>query len=174
MEISINNKYKIFDRDNFTPIRGEPILETLHNFRDDIKANAKAVYSNLRGGTHGHLGLVLTDEKYGLISPTPLVYLTHPGLLIIPDSPHELQHADIAHQGSATFSRSDGSRASSCTTNSFHGHRIVIHRYPQPDNKSTKNNVADVLTYLQGNYGQLIKHKLLEHKETVKKMTYNP
>ena len=43
------------------------------------------MYSNLRGGAHGHLGLVLTDVQYALVSPTFFVYPTHPGPLIILD-----------------------------------------------------------------------------------------
>ena len=43
------------------------------------------MYSNIGGGVHGHLGLVLTNAQYVLISNTPFVYLTHLGLLIIPD-----------------------------------------------------------------------------------------
>ena len=32
------------------------------------------------------MGLVLTNAQYELISNTPFIYLTDPGLLIIPDS----------------------------------------------------------------------------------------
>ena len=63
MEISINYKDTLFERANFTPIRGKPTSETLHKLRNEIKA----VYSNLRGGSHGHLGLLLTDAQYTLI-----------------------------------------------------------------------------------------------------------
>ena len=35
-----------------------------------MKSNAKAIYSNLGGGAHGHLGLVLTEVQYTLIYPT--------------------------------------------------------------------------------------------------------
>ena len=45
--------------------------------------NAKSVYSNLGGGSHGHLGLVLADAQYALISNMPFVYLTFPGPLVI-------------------------------------------------------------------------------------------
>ena len=56
-----------------------------HNLRNDIKANAKAVYYNLGGGAHSHLGLVLPDAQYALISNTPFVYLTKLGPPIILD-----------------------------------------------------------------------------------------
>ena len=39
---------------------------------------------------------------------------------------------------------------------------------------SVNNTVADVLTYLQENYGQLMPHKLLEREDIFKKTIYNP
>ena len=60
MTSNINYKKTLFDRTNLTPIYGEPTFKTLHKFWNKIKSNAKSVYSNLGGGAHGHLGLVLT------------------------------------------------------------------------------------------------------------------
>ena len=85
MTSSIHYKDTLFKRANLTPIRGKPTFKTLHNLRNKIKANSKSVYSNLRGGAHVHLGLVINDVQYALISPTPFVYPTHPGPLSIPD-----------------------------------------------------------------------------------------
>ena len=61
MTININYKATIFNRANITPIRGKLTFKTLHKLRNEIKANSKAVYSNLGGGANGHLSLVLTD-----------------------------------------------------------------------------------------------------------------
>ena len=47
MTSSIHYKDTLFKRANLTPIRGKPTFETLHNFRNEIKANSKVVYSNL-------------------------------------------------------------------------------------------------------------------------------
>ena len=73
MTISINYKDTLFERANLPPICGEPTFETLHKLQNEIKENAKFVYSNLGGGAHVHLGLVLTNAQYALISPTPVV-----------------------------------------------------------------------------------------------------
>ena len=84
MSSNINYKDNLFDRSNLTPIRGEPTFETLHKLRNEIKANAKSVYSNLGVGAHVHLGIVITEAQYELIYPNPFVYPTHLGPLIIP------------------------------------------------------------------------------------------
>ena len=68
-----NNNYKDtpFEWFNLTPIRGEPTFGTLHKLCNGIKSNAKSAYSNLGGGSHGHLVLVFTDVQYVLIPSTP-------------------------------------------------------------------------------------------------------
>ena len=50
MTISVTYKDALFERSNLTPIDGEPTFETLHKLFNDIKANSKAVYSNIGGG----------------------------------------------------------------------------------------------------------------------------
>ena len=99
MTSNINHKDTLFERGNLTLIRGETTFEILHKHQNEIKANTKSVYSNLEGGSHEHLGLVLTDAQYALISPTPFVYPTHIGTLIIPDgtTAHANPNMRIAH-----------------------------------------------------------------------------
>ena len=67
MAISIYYKDTLFEQSNLTPIHGKPILETLHKLQNEIKTNLKSAYSNLRGGSYGHISLVLTDAQYVLI-----------------------------------------------------------------------------------------------------------
>ena len=84
MTSSGNYKYTLFKKANINPICGKSTFKRIHKVRNKIKANAKFAYSNLGGGAHGQLGLVLTNTQYTIILPTPFVYLTQPGPLIIP------------------------------------------------------------------------------------------
>ena len=61
MTSNINYKDTLFEQAKLTPFRGKPNFKTLNKLQNEIKANAKSVYSNFGGGSHGHLGLVLTD-----------------------------------------------------------------------------------------------------------------
>ena len=99
MMISISYKDPPFERATLTPICGEPTFETLHKLRNEIKANTKFLYSDIGGGAHGHLGLVLTNFQSALISPTPFAYPTHLGMLIIlgGTTAHENSNMRIAH-----------------------------------------------------------------------------
>ena len=64
-----------------------------------MRVNVKSVYSILRGGANGHLGLVFTDAKFALIFNKPFIYLTQQGPLIIPygNSAHMNSNTIIAH-----------------------------------------------------------------------------
>jgi len=81
---SVNYRETHFEFPTLTPIRGEQTADSLIILRNQLKANARSVPSNLRGGTLGHLGLVLSPTNYALISNVPFVRPTHPGPLTIP------------------------------------------------------------------------------------------
>ena len=81
-----------FQHADLTPIRGEPKYETLKVLINELKANAQTVHSNLGGGAHGHLGLVLTPQKYNIVAPgTPYVRPPFPGALNIPPGTTNVQ-----------------------------------------------------------------------------------
>ena len=67
-----------------TKIHGEPQFESLQTLKDQLKTNSQTVVSDLGGGAHGHLGLVLPADEYALVSPVPYVFPVHPGALNIP------------------------------------------------------------------------------------------
>jgi len=56
----INYHDTFFEFPDFTKIHGEPDSESLYKIRNELRANAKSVYSNLSDGAHGHLALVMT------------------------------------------------------------------------------------------------------------------
>ena len=99
MESSINYKDTLFERSNPTPICGKPTFKTLHKLWKKINANTSSIYSNIGGGAHVNICLVLTNLKYALNYNTPFVYPTHPGPLIIMDgtTAHANSNMIISH-----------------------------------------------------------------------------
>ena len=67
-------KYKIP-----TPIHGEPSNKTLKRLKTELRANGSSVDTDLGGGDHGYLGLILSDMEYGRITPTLFVAPNFPG-----------------------------------------------------------------------------------------------
>ena len=95
-----------FQHATLTPIRGEPTHATLHVLLNELKANAQTVHSNLGGGAHGHLGLVLMTPQYNTVAPnTSYAHPTFPGKLTIPagTTNAQAQMLHTAHQNLQEF-----------------------------------------------------------------------
>ena len=73
-------KYK-----NPTGINGEPTYKSLKRLKTELRANASSVDTDLGGGDHGYLGLVLSDAEYARITPMPAAFVApnFPGPLVI-------------------------------------------------------------------------------------------
>ena len=86
---NINYVETYFEYPTLTRIHGAPTYDTLKTLKDQLKANATSVTSDLGGGNHGHLGLVLDAPEYVNVSVVPYVRPLHPGNLRI----HLAQHS---------------------------------------------------------------------------------
>ena len=73
-----------FEYPELTKVHEHLTYDSLKTIKNQIKTNAARVNSDLGGGAHGHLGLVLTPEEYALISAVPYVRPVHPGPLVLP------------------------------------------------------------------------------------------
>jgi hypothetical protein len=67
----INYRETYFEFPELTKLQGEPNSKYLHKLRNELKANAQAVYSNLSDGAHGHLALVLSIIDGSILRPAP-------------------------------------------------------------------------------------------------------
>ena len=73
-----------FEFPTLDKIHGPPTFRTLQKMRKQLKANCQTVISDLDGGRHGLLGLLLSPEEYALLSNVPFHRPQHPGQLQIP------------------------------------------------------------------------------------------
>ena len=73
-----------FEYPVLTPIQGQPKYASMKVIKDEMKANATSVATDLGGGANGHLGLMTTPIDYTNVSVIPYVRPVHPGALIIP------------------------------------------------------------------------------------------
>ena len=79
-----------------TPIRGEPTHKSLKRLKLELQANASSVETDLGGGNHGYLGLVLTDAEYAAVPNTqPFVAPTYPPPLVIPTNVTQIQALEL-------------------------------------------------------------------------------
>jgi hypothetical protein len=50
-------------------VTGEPDYQTLHAIHKMLRANARSIDTHLGGGAFGHIGVVISDAAYEMISP---------------------------------------------------------------------------------------------------------
>ena len=64
---------------------GEPTNEILKRLKMELRSNGSSVDTELGGENHHYLGIILTDQDYLRISPTPTQFQapTWPGVFII-------------------------------------------------------------------------------------------
>ena len=62
-----------FEHPILTKIIGPLTYRQLKTIKDELKANAASIYSELGGGAHGYLGLVLTMLEYANVSATMFI-----------------------------------------------------------------------------------------------------
>jgi hypothetical protein len=74
-----------FQHPVLTKIHGKPVYESVRLLADEVKANAANVPTTLGGGEYGHLGLVLSDQRYAAL-PNSLPWVTpvNPGIFAPP------------------------------------------------------------------------------------------
>ena len=165
MKITINYKDTILKWANLTPIRGKPTFKTLHKLRNKIKANTKSVNSNIVAGAHGHIGLVLTDAQYALISPSPFFYPTHSGMLIIPDgtTAHTKSNMRISQTDEVHIFREVTGVEQALVQHIFSNVKeAYLVNICNRTTNSINDTVADVLPHPQDTYVQLMPHGILE------------
>ena len=94
-------EYPILDK-----IHGTPTFSTLNRLKKQLQANAQSVSSDLGGGAHGHLGLVLSPTEYATVSNDAYNMPPHPGPLTIPrntDAVEAVRRREAHHEKIRTF-----------------------------------------------------------------------
>ena len=79
MVTPVDYKKLYFSHPTLSKIHGEPTYASLKISKKELKLNASHVTSDLGGGAHGHLGLVLTQAEYQLVSVDIYTRPLHPG-----------------------------------------------------------------------------------------------
>jgi hypothetical protein len=80
---SVNDTF--FQHKVLTKVHGQPTYESLQTISTELKANAASVPSTLGGGLYGHLGLVLSLERYAtLANSVPWVTPVNPPPFVPP------------------------------------------------------------------------------------------
>jgi hypothetical protein len=174
---TVNYRELFFEYTDLDRIHGEPNPENLLRFQKQLKANARSVYSNLGGGQHGHLFLVLSDAAYALISNTPFIRPTHPGTLVIPAGNTEAQIRALkdAHKVQLTnFKEVTGVEQAlkQQIIKAVDDNYLAAIRNRQTN--SLTGTVHQITNHLIDTYGRITPTMIDDYEQHLKQMTYDP
>ncbi len=96
---TVDYQNTFFKHANLTKIHGEPTFESIRILQREIIVNALSVHSDLGGGAHGHIGLVLSPQEYALHSDAAYECPQHPRQLVI----YVLYKSNICHYKPYSF-----------------------------------------------------------------------
>ena len=174
---AVNYAAPYFKYKTLTPIQGAPTNKTLKRLKQELRANASSVESDLGGGNHGFLSLVLTDAEYTLISNTPFVAPAYPAALNIPTGTDQIDALNLREQ------HKEAKQAYyQCKTVEKALQRHIqdaiegkyLESLVDKDTQLINEDVPDVLLYLFDLYGK-VPSKEVKSKETeIRAMIYHP
>jgi hypothetical protein len=66
---TVEDVISCFPHPVLTSVTGKPDYHTLHAIHKIVRANARSIDTHLGGGAFGHLGVIISDAAYEMISP---------------------------------------------------------------------------------------------------------
>ena len=160
-----------------TPIIGAPTNKTLKRLKQELRANASSVESDLGGGDHGHLGLVLDDPEYAAISATPFAAPPYPATLTIPTTVTQVEALNLreAHREAkrAYYECKNVEKALQ-----RHIQDAIEDKYLETlvndDTQLIQDDIPTVLDYLFDLYGKVPSEEVKQKEAEIRTMAYHP
>ena len=161
-----------------TPIRGEPTHKSLKRLKLELQANASSVETDLGGGNHGYLGLVLTDDEYASIPHTqPFVAPNYPPPLLIPATSTQIQAIELKEQhGEAKRLYLECKNVEKALLRHIQDaiEDKFIEPLVDPYTNLLTGDVPSILEYLDYNYGKVRSEEVTQKDNEVMTMSWQP
>ena len=159
-------------------IQGEPTFDGLKHLQNELKINAQAISSPF-GGTHGHLGLVLSPTDYQLITLTPFIRPADPGLFSIPANQNltaeEISILQRAHEDARNqFEKVEAVEAA------LKQHLVsaidedYLMEIRNPTTMKLEGSIPNIMACLFDAYGNLTAKELIQKQQTLTNYVYDP
>jgi hypothetical protein len=172
----INYRETYFEYPELTKIHGEPNSESLFTLRNELKANAQSVHSNLSDGAHGHLALVLTDAQYLLLTNVAFVIPVHPGTLQVPagtTAPMIAATKEAHHEQLRLFREVQGVEKALIQQIVKAVEAPYLAAIRDRGSNSLRGPIKSILTHLQTLYGRVSPQMLEDREQELRNMPYN-
>ena len=158
-----------------TKIEGQPTYATLKILEGKLRANASSVDSDLGGGDHGYLGLVMKDADYP--GAVPFVAPTYPTALTIPTTATPTEALNLRENH-----REDKAKYRECAnverTLLRFLQKAVDKKYVQhfinDDTALLDTPIADIMDHLFKHYGQIRGEEVTAREAEVLRTSFTP
>ena len=161
-----------------TPIRGEPTNKSLKRLKLELQANASSVETDLGGGNHGYLGLVLTDEEYASIPHTqPFVPPNYPPPLSIPANATAIRALELKeeyHEAKRLYLECKNVEKALLRHIQEALEEKYIEALVDEHTNLLTGDVPTILTYLFYNYGKVRSEEVTQKDSEVMSMNWQP
>ena len=160
----------VFEFPTLTKIIGKPTYESLTTIKNQLKANAGKVQCELGGGAHGHLGLILSDAEYALVSPTPYIRPIHPGPNV-PVGVTQVENTNLRAQYNESlrlFRETNAVEEALITqlSNALPAH--YLKRYRNTISNKIQTPIHKILSDLFTAHGAITDHELITRESTLR------
>ena len=174
---SVNYRETFFPKPDLSKILGLPTYDSLHQMQLELKSNALSVHSNLGGGTHGHLGLLMTAAQYALVSDAPYERPEHPGILHIPHAATRVASDALKRtydENLRVFHEVRGMEQALIQQIVTAVDEQYIIAVKNRDTGQFTGDIRHIFTYLLNTYGKISPNQLSTFEKEVTDMHYDP
>ena len=165
-----------FEYPTLTRIHGQPTYPSLKIIKDEMKANASSVLSDLGGGANGHLGLILTQIEYSSVSPVDYIRPMHPGAIVIPPgtTQHESTRLREEHKEALRLHR-EATRIEQSLINQLSQAlpNLYLRSFRNVNTNTITTDIPTLLTHLFTTYGAIEDDELQEEADLLRKKTFD-
>ena len=165
-----------FEYPTLTRIHGQPNYPSLKIIKDEMKANASSVMSDLGGGANGHLGIMLTQLEYSSVSPTDYIKPLHPGALVIAagTSQHESTRLREDHKEDIRQYRETTAIEQSLVKQLGQAlPELYLRSFRNIHTNTITTDIPTLLTHLFTTYGAIESEELQEKAETLRQKVFD-
>ena len=159
------------------PIHGTPTSTTLKRLKTELRANASSVESDLGGGDHRYLGLVLPDDKYSSISLNPFVPPHFPGALNIDSEANHIVALNLReshHEARRSYYECKNVEKAL----QRHIQDAIEAKYLDSlineDTRLIQEDILTILHYLFETYGNVPSEEVKQTEQEIRTITFHP
>ena len=161
-----------------TPIQGTPTHKSLKRLKAELRANASSVETDLGGGDHGYLGLVLSDAEYAKIVPNAaFIAPLFPHTLVIPNTVTQVEAFTLrdthAEKKGLYYECKNVEKALQ-----RHVQDALEYKYVAPlvneDTELIHDDIPTILAYLVRAYGKVATEEVKEKEQAIRSLSFHP